>query len=83
MEITKKKLSDSKQAGAQYLCTACPYCHLQFETAITNIPKNNGNLAVPSVLYTELLGLCMGIDKDHLGSYMNQVDVGTLEVYQS
>ncbi|MBW2644940.1 MAG: disulfide reductase, partial [Deltaproteobacteria bacterium] len=32
IDLTKKKLTDGKKAGAHYLCTACPFCHIQFDT---------------------------------------------------
>jgi heterodisulfide reductase subunit B len=83
MNITKKKLSDGKQSGAHYLCTACPYCQLQFEMVFMNSPKNNGKFGLQPVLYTQLLGLCMGIDRDHLGIHLNQMDLGTLEAHQT
>jgi len=33
MNLTKKKILSGKKAGADYLCSACPYCHLQFDSA--------------------------------------------------
>jgi heterodisulfide reductase subunit B len=78
MNITKKKLSDGKESGAHYLCTACPYCHLQFEMVSMNSPKDNGKFDLKPVLYTQLLGLCMGIEKDHLGIHISQADLGKL-----
>ena len=36
MNLTEKKLANGKKAGADYLCAACPYCHLQFDTCTEN-----------------------------------------------
>ena len=76
MDLTKRKLTDGKKAGAHYLCTACPYCQLQFDTIQKMIISNNGGGGhLASILYPQLLGLCMGIDKDRLGISMNQLDI--------
>jgi heterodisulfide reductase subunit B len=83
MNITKKKLTDGKQSGADFMCTACPYCQLQFETVFMNGQKNNGKFGLQPVLYTQLLGLCMGIERDRLGIQATQADLDTLEVHQS
>ena len=69
------KLKNSRQAGAHYLCSACPYCHLQFDTVQKMMVSKNGDEPVASVLYPQLLGLCMGIDERTLGIQMNQLDI--------
>ena len=76
MNLTKKKISSGKKAGADYLCSACPYCHLQFDTVQKMMVSKNGSDALASVLYPQLLGLCMGIDENILGINMNQLDIG-------
>jgi heterodisulfide reductase subunit B len=76
MNLTKKKISSGKKAGADYLCSACPYCHLQFDTVQQMMVSKNGSDALASVLYPQLLGLCMGIDENILGINMNQLDIG-------
>jgi heterodisulfide reductase subunit B2 len=75
MSLTKKKLSSGKKAGAHYLCSACPYCHLQFDTVQKMMVSQNGNDPLASVLYPQLLGLCMGIDENTLGIGLNQLDI--------
>ncbi|MBC8199313.1 MAG: CoB--CoM heterodisulfide reductase iron-sulfur subunit B family protein [Desulfobacterales bacterium] len=75
INLTKKKVSDAKKSGADYLCTACPFCHLQFDFLQKRMVENNGNSEhLASVLYPQLLGLCMGIDKETLGIDMNQLE---------
>jgi heterodisulfide reductase subunit B len=76
MNLTKKKISSGKKAGADYLCSACPYCHLQFDTVQKMMVSGNGTDSLASVLYPQLLGLCMGIDENTLGIGMNQLDIG-------
>jgi len=76
MDLTGKKISDGKQSGADYLCTACPWCQLQFDTVQARIPSRNGNGSyLPSLVYPQLLGLVMGLDADALGMNMNQIDI--------
>jgi heterodisulfide reductase subunit B len=44
------------------------------------ISKGNGHSLIPSILYTQLLGLALGIDPDVLGVAQNEVDTsGILE----
>ncbi|MGD2272163.1 MAG: CoB--CoM heterodisulfide reductase iron-sulfur subunit B family protein, partial [Desulfobacterales bacterium] len=74
MDLTTNKLADAKQAGADYLCAACPWCQLQFDTVQRMIASNNGDKPeLPSILYPQLLGLVMGIDKKALGLSMNRI----------
>ena len=75
MNLTKKKILSGKEAGADYLCSACPYCHLQFDTVQKMMVSKNGSDSLASVLYPQLLGLCMGIDEKTLGIGMNQLDI--------
>jgi len=75
MDITAKKLTNGKKAGADYLCAACPYCQLQFDHVQNMMMSQNGNEALASIVYPQLLGLCMGIDEDTLGIHMNQLDI--------
>lgn len=78
MNLTKRKLTDGKQAGADYLCTACPWCHLQFDSVQKMmIEQRRINNHLPAILFPQLLGLAMGIDKETLGINMNQI-IGNL-----
>ena len=75
MDITAKKLTNGKKAGADYLCAACPYCQLQFDHVQKMMMSRNGSEALASIVYPQLLGLSMGIDEDTLGIHMNQLDI--------
>jgi heterodisulfide reductase subunit B len=75
MKLTERKLADGRKAGADYLCSACPYCHLQFDTVQGMMISNNGNDPLASILYPQLLGLSMGIDEKTLGIEMNKLDI--------
>jgi len=84
MDLTEKKLANAKQSGADFLCDACSYCHIQFDTVqgmMNTTPGNNNRL--PAILYPQLLGLCLGIDGDTLGLGMNTIDITSVEKFLS
>ena len=64
----QKKFLNAKQAGADYVCTACTYCQMQFEQKSQSdlIPLDNEQF-VPAVLISQLIGLSIGLDEDVLG----------------
>ena len=67
-DLTEKKLGNAKKAGADFICVACPWCHMQFDKIQDQIvSKRNKGYNLPSILYTQLLGLRMGIGKEELG----------------
>ena len=76
MDLTRKKLDSGRESGADFLCTACPYCQLQFDQ-VQNMIAGNGATggALPSILYAQLLGLCMGVNEKALGLEKNQVAI--------
>jgi len=80
MDLTLKKLTDGKKSGANYVCAACPYCHIQFDKVQKMIlSQRNMNHPLPSILYTQLLGLSMGIDRKALGLEMNEIPISGIE----
>jgi heterodisulfide reductase subunit B len=84
MDLTNKKLADGRQAGADYLCSACPWCQLQFDAVQQMIASNSGgNHELPSILYPQLLGLGMGIGEKALGLNMNRIDITGIKAYFS
>lgn len=84
LNLTEKKLNSGKAAGADFICVACPWCHLQFDSVQRTITqKQNPNHQLPSVVFPQLLGLAMGISKDALGMDQNQTAVGKLDTFLS
>ena len=80
MDLTLKKLTDGKKSGADYVCAACPYCHIQFDKVQKMIlSQRNVNHPLPSILYTQLLGLSLGIDRKALGLEMNEIPITRIE----
>jgi len=84
MDLSKKKLADGRRLGAEYVCVACPYCHLQFDTVQERMltEKKMGD-RLPSILYPQLLGLCMGINGRILGLEMNRISLDSIEDFLS
>ena len=83
MELTQKKLTSAKQSGAQFICDSCPYCHLQLDTVQQMMMAKNpkGNHSIAPILYTQLLGLSLGIDTKTLGLEMNRIDITGVEEF--
>ncbi len=77
LDFAEKKLEDARRSGAQYLTTACPYCQIQFETVPKRIQfeRSIDYATVPSILYSQLLGLAMGLDEKRLGLELNSGDM--------
>ena len=84
MDLTQKKISDAAAAEADYLCVSCPFCQLQFDRVQnTFLSKRNGNSSLPSIIYTQLLGLSLGIDAERLGIHQNEMDVSGILRFQA
>jgi heterodisulfide reductase subunit B len=80
VKIAEKKLRDARESGADYLCAACPFCHIQFDTVQKAIHREQaGDSHLPCILYPQLLGLSLGIDSETLGLGMNQIDIREIE----
>lgn len=82
MELTEKKLADGRRAGADYLCVACPYCHMQFDRVQQMMKSlSDTNPCLASIVFPQLLGLAMGIDGHALGIDMNMLDISGIESF--
>ena len=78
--FTEKKLADARMAGAHYLTTGCTFCQVQFDSVQKMVAtEKDTNHHVPTILYPQLLGLCMGLDKNLLGLDSNQIDITGIE----
>ena len=80
LDFTEKKLAGARSAGADYLATGCTFCQVQFDSVQKMMATDRGtNHHVPPILYPQLLGLCMGIDKNVLGLDSNQISITGIE----
>ncbi|MCF8095666.1 MAG: CoB--CoM heterodisulfide reductase iron-sulfur subunit B family protein [Desulfobacteraceae bacterium] len=84
MDLAGKKIKEAQKAGAQYFCTSCPYCQIQFET-VQNIlaSENHGTEHLPAIVFPQLLGLSMDIEPEKLGLETNKTDITKIESYLS
>lgn len=79
MDLTQTKINNARQSGADYLCTACVYCQLQFDQVQKMmISRRNAKHQLASILYTQLLGLSLGIDEEQLGINLNELDISRI-----
>lgn len=84
MDLMEKKIAGAKEAGADYICDACSYCHIQFDTVQGIMNKERGNSStLPPILYSQLLGLSLGIDGESLGIGLNRMDIASVEKFLS
>ena len=64
----QRKLLNAKQAGADFVCTACTYCQIQFEQKNqSEIIPQNGDRIIPAVLISQLVGLSIGLEAEDIG----------------
>ena len=81
-DLTEKKIMDAKESGAELLCVACPFCQLQFDRGQKMLlSKQNGKRPLPSILYTQFIGLSLGIDAEALGINQNELDINGITAF--
>ncbi|WP_020590128.1 CoB--CoM heterodisulfide reductase iron-sulfur subunit B family protein [Desulfobacter curvatus] len=66
-DFVLKKYETAKQEGADIICTACNYCHMQFEYGRDLILKSGSTNPIPAILLTQFLGQAMGLEKSLTG----------------
>jgi len=78
-KLTQKKIDNARKSGADYLSLACSYCQVQFDRVQKRL-VDEGRITepMPSILFTQLLGLCMGIDPAILGILDNQLNIAPI-----
>ncbi len=79
MDLTGQKIQNAKASGAEFLCTVCVYCHLQFDRVQSLMIEKRGQKdQLPAILYPQLLGLALGIDAKALGIDQNDLNLAGL-----
>jgi len=82
MDMAAKKIASARDAGANYLCTACPYSHIQFDWVQNQMAADSDNWEpLAPILYPQLLGLSMGIDERTLGLSSNRLDLSDISLF--
>jgi heterodisulfide reductase subunit B len=68
MQLAKNKFDSAREAKADLMVTACPFCYLQFGRSRDALSLEPGaDYIVPSVTIVQLLGLALGLGEDTLG----------------
>ncbi len=81
-DMVRKKLSSAEQSGAQFICTACPYTHLQFDWVQNRMAGESGDApAVPAIVFPQLLGLSMSIAAEKLALASNRLDIQHIQSF--
>lgn len=79
-DLTRRKLDDGGKSGADYFCTACPYCQLQFEAFRKSEGfRDTDNHCPSAILFSQLLGLAMGMDHNLLSTQKEESEILTIE----
>ncbi len=60
LKILKSKFKSASEAGADYICSACTHCQIQYE--IPGYDSTIDTFGVRPVLYTHVLGAALGIE---------------------
>jgi len=76
LKIAGAKLEKLRTAGFDGLVTTCPFCMRMFDARQEAIGALLGaDTSFPTFYYTQLLGLCMGLDRATLGLQLNMSPV--------
>jgi heterodisulfide reductase subunit B len=79
MGIAEHKLQSMKDAGADLLVLACPFCFEQFDLGQVLVErKKNASFGIPVLYASQLLGLAMGRTADEMGLELHRVKVKNL-----
>jgi heterodisulfide reductase subunit B len=72
--LTRNKLRDAKDAGADCIVTTCPSCQISFDMLQRTVSRTyNEKYDLPVLFYPQLLGLALGLPADELGLKFNRV----------
>jgi heterodisulfide reductase subunit B len=64
LKILQNKFNTAKKAGADYICTACTHCQMQYEMAKSDHTINDQNLT--TLLFTQIMGAALGVPLQEL-----------------
>jgi len=68
LELVRSLLECATQNGAECIGTLCPLCHMNMETYQDSVNKKFGtNYKIPTLYFTQLLGLAFGFSRKTLG----------------
>jgi heterodisulfide reductase subunit B len=63
-----RKLLNAQQSGADFVCTACTYCQMQFEQKMhSDLIAFDRDASIPAVLISQLIGVSLGMADEEIG----------------
>jgi heterodisulfide reductase subunit B len=63
----QRKLLNAKQAGADFVSTACTYCQMQFDQKNqSELISPDSGADIPAILISQLIGLSIGMEEDEI-----------------
>jgi len=71
LKILLAKLRSAADSGAAYICNACTHCQIQYN--YMEMEQESEKFNITPVLFTQLLGIAMGLSKKELGIKDNQL----------
>ncbi len=60
-------LKEAMRQGAQVIATVCPLCHFNLDAYHVPIGAKYGPVPIPTVYFTQLMGLAFGLPRQELG----------------
>ncbi len=79
LDMTREKLQNIKDAGADLIVSPCSFCHLQFDRGQIEIRDKTGVFFnIPTLHYVQFLGLALGLPPEKLGVYNNAIPADTI-----
>jgi heterodisulfide reductase subunit B len=60
-------LNEAKKRGADCLATVCPLCQFNLDAYHAQVKAEYGPVMVPTVYFTQLMGLAFGLPEKQLG----------------
>jgi heterodisulfide reductase subunit B len=74
LDMTREKLDNVLDAGADCIVDVCPFCHLQLDAGQVQLNKKLGSkYDIPILYYTQLLGISMGFEPLKMGVQHNMI----------
>lgn len=78
-KILREKLMSIEQVKADAIITICPFCHVNFDLNQISLEETFDEVyEIPTLHYTQLLGLAQDLSPDDLGLYENRTPVDDL-----
>jgi heterodisulfide reductase subunit B len=71
-------LKEALRRGADVIATICPLCQFNLDAYHSQIEKNWGAARIPTVYFTQLMGLAFGLSPRELGLHRNFVPLKQL-----